>query len=95
MTTQLKAMDMTPTDIRIAMLKAGVTQAGIARELGVHKSSILLVIDGRFVSDRIRRKIAERCGLDVARIWPSTYLCGGPRKPGRPFCRPVKVATEG
>jgi lambda repressor-like predicted transcriptional regulator len=90
-----KQMDMTPTDIRIAMLKAGVTQACIARELGVHKGSVLQVLEGRWVSDRIRRKIAERCGLDVARIWPSTYLFGGPRKPGRPFCHPVKKAAEG
>lgn len=93
--TQTSALDMTPTEIRIAMLKAGVTQSGIARELDVHPSSVLMVIDGRIVSDRIRRKIAERCGLHVGKIWPSTYLGAGPRKSGRPFCQPEKKTAVG
>ena len=90
-----KQTDMSPTEIRIAMLKTGVTQAGIARELDVDKSAVHLIIEGRAVSDRIRRKIAERVGLDVAVIWPSTYRYGSPRKAGRPFCHAVSKAAGG
>jgi hypothetical protein len=42
------------------------------------------VIMGLSVSDRVMRSIAEAIGIDVKRIWPSIYLYGGPRKPGRP-----------
>lgn len=77
-------MDMSPMDIRIAMLRSGVTQMDIARELGVAKTAVYLVIEGRAVSNRIREKISERIGIDIRRIWPSTYMFGGPRKAGRP-----------
>lgn len=77
-------MNMRPVDIRIAMMRAGVGQSEIARELNVNQTAIYLVIEGRAVSHRIREKIAERIGLDIRRIWPSTYLYGGPRKAGRP-----------
>ncbi|MCK4528636.1 hypothetical protein KAW18_14800 [candidate division WOR-3 bacterium] len=42
------------------------------------------IIMGLSVSDRVMRSIAEAIGIDVKRIWPSIYLHGGPRKPGRP-----------
>jgi lambda repressor-like predicted transcriptional regulator len=79
-------MDMRPTEIKIALIQRGVSQAEIARKLGVAKSSVNQVIDGRAVSHRIRTAVAEAIGIDIARIWPGTYLTGGPRKPGRPFC---------
>lgn len=75
---------MTPTEIRIAMLRAGVTQAEIMRDEKVTRNTVHLVIEGRTVSDRVRRRIAQRIGIEVERIWPSTYLCGGPWKRGRP-----------
>ena len=78
-------MDMSPMDIRIAMLRSGVTQMDIARELGVAKTAVYLVIEGKAVSHRIREKISERVKIDIRRIWPSTYMFGGPRKVGRPF----------
>lgn len=86
-------MDMSPNDIRIEMIRTGVTQASIARELGVTKEAIYLVIEGRAVSHRIREKIAERIKIDIRRIWPSTYLAGGPRKAGRPFCHGATKAA--
>ncbi len=79
-----KSIDMTPTDIRIAMIRAGVTQAEIARDVEVSRNTVHLVIEGRTVSDRIRKRIAERIGMDVGLIWPSTYRFGGPWKRGRP-----------
>ena len=77
-------MDMDPIEIRVKFLRVGVSQLAIARKLGVTHTAIYLVIEGRSVSDRIRRGIAEAINLDVRVIWPSTYLYGGPRKAGRP-----------
>jgi lambda repressor-like predicted transcriptional regulator len=85
-------MDMRPHEIRFAMMQAGVHQAEVARELDVSQNSVHLIIEGKAVSDRIRRKIAEKIGLDIARIWPSVYLYGGPRKPGRPYYQGRKAA---
>lgn len=77
--------DMDPTEIRIAMLRAGATQADIARELDVTRQHVHGVIKGRDVSHRVREAISSAIGMDLKRIWPSTYLYkGGPRKPGRP-----------
>lgn len=75
---------MSPNEIRILMLMTKVTQAGIARELNVTRPAVNQIIDGTYTSDRIRRKIAEKCGVDITRIWPDPYLTGGSRKAGRP-----------
>ena len=79
-----KLSDMNPKEIRIALIRAGVSQAAIARELGVAPSAVCRIIDGILISDRVRRAIAAAIGIDIKRIWPSTYLYSSPRKPGRP-----------
>lgn len=79
-----KIYDMTPDEIRIAMIMAGVTQAELARRNKVRPITINRIIMGLSVSDRVMRSIADAIGIDVKRIWPSVYLHGGPRKPGRP-----------
>lgn len=80
-----KYRNMDPQEIRVLLLRAKVSQAAIARDLKVSRSMVRQVIDGTTVSDRVRRGISNAIGMDVARIWPSTYLNGGPKKPGRPF----------
>jgi lambda repressor-like predicted transcriptional regulator len=85
--------DMTGPDIKIAMIRAGVTQAQLARELKVSKQCLHLVVEGRVVSHRIRSHIAKRIGIDIRRIWPGTYLHGGPRKPGRVLHAPAEDAV--
>lgn len=78
--------DMPPQEIRIALMRRKVAQSALAREIGVKQTSVYRVIQGDSVSHRIREAIAKAAGLDLKRIWPSTYLYGGgPRKPGRPF----------
>lgn len=97
MKEQNKARDMTPLEIRMALLKAyGGTgaQAAIARDLDISLSVVTRVIDGTAASDRVRKAIAEYSGKDVRAIWPSIYLYGnGPRKPGRPFSKELNRAT--
>jgi len=81
-----KLKDMSPSEIRIALLRQGKwMQAAIARDLSVSKAAVYRTIEGKLVSHRIRTAIADRTRIDLVRIWPSTYLYGpGPRKSGRP-----------
>lgn len=80
-----KIQNMIPNDIRILLLKSGVSQAEIARKEKVKPSAVYKVIEGDSVSDRIRRRIAEEVRTDIKRIWPDPYLYGPARKRGRPF----------
>jgi len=81
-----KIKNMDPVEIRIALLRSGVTQSQIARDLGVGQPMVNRVIDGIAVSHRIRKAISDITGIALERLWPDPYLYhGGPRKPGRPF----------
>ena len=76
--------DMNPNEIRVELLRRGVTQAEIAEEEGVTPGVVSRVIDGHVVSHRIRTAIAKKIKIDPRFIWPSTYiLLGGPSKRGR------------
>ncbi|MCK4267840.1 MAG: hypothetical protein KAX16_03310 [Actinomycetia bacterium] len=79
-----KTYDMPPPEIRIALYRARITQAEIARQTKVAASHVCRIIDGTDSNDRVRRAIAEAIGIDIKRVWPSIYLYGEPRKPGRP-----------
>jgi lambda repressor-like predicted transcriptional regulator len=72
--------DMAPTEIKIAMLRAGVSQKGIAQSLDppVSRQAVHLVVNCKATSHRIRAAIARAVGIDLVRIWPSAYLgdCG-------------------
>ena len=78
-------MDMEPVEIQVALARAGVTQAEIARKCDVSRMAVTQIVYGRAVSHTIRTAIAEAINQDIRFIWPSTYIIhGGPRKPGRP-----------
>ena len=78
-------MDMEPAEIRIGLMRAGVSQSEIARRCNVSFSMVCRVIDGDSVSHNVRQEIANASNRDIRTIWPSIYLLhGGPRKPGRP-----------
>lgn len=82
---QRHKMDMSPEDIKVALLLAKITQASIADKLDVANSTVNRVIEGVVVSHRVRTAIAKALNMDIRRIWPSTYVVqGGPRGPGRP-----------
>lgn len=82
-------IDKSPAEIRVEMLRKDVTQAEIARELGVNPATVSRVIDGLITSDRIRRAIAKKIGIDVRFLWPSTYVVNqNAGKKGRPFSGP-------
>ena len=75
--------DMTPLEIRVAILRSGTTQAAISRSAGCSRELVCRVIDNKVVSDRIRRAIATAIGVPVERIWRSYYLSYEPGRRGR------------
>lgn len=80
-----KCADMSPTEIRIALLRRKVTQALIAIEQNVSKAAVYRTIEGKTKSHRLRLAVAEKAGLDVKEIWPNSYLDqNGPPRKGRP-----------
>jgi lambda repressor-like predicted transcriptional regulator len=64
---------MHPEDIKSALRKRGVTQADIARRLGVSKTTINYVITGKMQSRRVAEAIAEAAGRPVKALWPKKY----------------------
>ncbi|MFQ5779148.1 MAG: transcriptional regulator [Nitrospiria bacterium] len=61
---------MDAMDRRIAMLRRGITQARIARELGVSGATVSLVVGGRMKSRRVEEAIADALGISRAVLWP-------------------------
>lgn len=60
---------MTPLEIRIALLGKGLTQAGLARDLGITKSAVSHVLAGRRRTPQIRRAIADALGMSYLQVW--------------------------
>lgn len=89
-----KTYDIPPREIRIALMRVGITQAEIARQTKVVASHVCRVIDGIDANDRVRRAIATAIGINIERIWPSIYLYGGLRKPGRPKSKTQPDITQ-
>lgn len=55
---------MTPFEIKIALMKEGVSMRSIARKLGVSANAISLVINRRMVSRRIMDEVSQAIKLD-------------------------------
>lgn len=56
--------------IKALMMLAGVTNLGIARQSGVSKTWVSLVLHGHKQSARIRLAIARALGVSVEELWP-------------------------
>jgi lambda repressor-like predicted transcriptional regulator len=55
---------MTPFEIKIALMKEGVSMRSLARRLGVSANAISLVVNRRMVSRRIMDEISRAIKLD-------------------------------
>lgn len=64
---------MHPEDIKAALKKAGASMAHLARDLGVSRASVGVVVDGFSRSKRTEDAIAHVLGLDAGQIWPQWY----------------------
>lgn len=73
-------MSMTSLKRQFALKEKGITQHRIALDLGVADMSVSDVINGRRISDRIMRRIAEAIDKDVRQVFPEYYLRPPKRK---------------
>lgn len=65
---------MTPFEIKVALLKKGVSMRSIARKLGVSANSVSLVVNRRMVSGRIIKEIAHTLGRDESAVFAERSL---------------------
>ncbi len=62
------------TELKIALFRRGLSQAALARALGVHPSRVSRLIQGRVPARaRERRLIAEALGVPQGQLFPG---CG-------------------
>lgn len=73
---------MSPDEIKKALEDAEISQAGLARDLSVSRSTIHQVIHNDATSHRVRCHIAKAIKRPVGVIWP---IKNKPSKPGRPL----------
>ena len=64
---------MEPLEIKIALMRAEIRQADIARACQVSTAAIARVINGQATSDRIQRMIAKALGQRVEAVFPERY----------------------
>jgi len=64
---------MKPLDIQFLIRRAGKTQAALARELAVSKTTVTTVIQGKSRSRRVAQAIADLTGRTVDELWPGAY----------------------
>jgi lambda repressor-like predicted transcriptional regulator len=61
---------MEPIEIKIALLRCGVSQSDIARRCNTAPSTVHLVVAGKSVSKKIQSEISGVIGIPVNEIWP-------------------------
>ena len=64
---------MEPLDIQYFLRKKGISQADLARKLGVSPMAISMVIHKRMISDRIMKEISEIIGKDHRYVFGEYY----------------------
>lgn len=64
---------MTSTAIKEELTARGIQYKDLAAELGVTKGALSLVINGKSVSDRVQRAIAQKLGCPPEDIFPEYY----------------------
>ncbi|MEM5788348.1 MAG: hypothetical protein AAGU11_13620 [Syntrophobacteraceae bacterium] len=60
---------MTPYEIKVALLREGISMRSIARKLGVSTNSVSLVVNRRMVSRRIMDEISTAIRLDREKVF--------------------------
>jgi len=71
---------MKPLEIRKALFMKDYTYAGLARELGVSRQAVQLVVSGLETSERIKQHIAQIINKPVHEVFPQARAGRG-RKP--------------
>ena len=63
---------MNPTEIKIELLRSGVSQAEIAKKTNVTRSMVNMVVNGKARSKKIEDIIAYEIGQPVEKVFLST-----------------------
>lgn len=61
---------MNAFDIKVALMKEGISMRSIARDLGVSPNAVSLVVHRRISSSRIRSAVARAIGHHPAEVFP-------------------------
>jgi lambda repressor-like predicted transcriptional regulator len=61
---------MTPLEIKIELLKAGISIRQLARHVGVSHTAMSYTIHGINKSQRLRKAVAQAIGKNVDEVWP-------------------------
>lgn len=65
---------MDSIDINYKLKKIGISQASLARELGISTGVISNVINGKATAYSIAEHIAKLIGHEVNEVWPDLYV---------------------
>ena len=60
-------------EINFRLRQAGITQTGIARQLGVSASVVGNVVHNRITAFNVAQHIAKAVGMDIQELWPTRY----------------------
>lgn len=63
---------MTPTDIKIALLRAGLRQTDLAEEFGCSAAHVHQVLMGKGRSQPLKRFLARKLKLPVGELFPTS-----------------------
>ncbi len=64
---------MNPADIQTALKEKGLTQAAIARQMGVSEMTVSRIVRGTESSRRVAQAISEAIGIPMDTLWPERY----------------------
>ncbi len=65
---------MTPLEIKIALMKEGVSMRSIAQKLGVSANSVSLVVNRKMVSRRVMEEIARVIKMDISSVFSECFI---------------------
>ena len=82
------AKNMTPEQIKAVLTGKGLSQSGLARDLGCTPTNIFLTIEDPGRSYPTARHIAKALGMQLHEVWPETFEANQlPPRTGRPLTR--------
>lgn len=64
---------MTPFEIKVALMRKGVSMRSVAERLGVSPNAVSLVVHRKMVSGRIMTELAKAAEVEVSVAFPERF----------------------